>query len=76
MENLYAVSVVVCLALYVLINWYDQMDLAVSDLVMFLLAALIPVVNICFLAYMLIVALAQLDIMNISFPTILKGRRR
>jgi hypothetical protein len=74
MENVYTVTVVVCLVGNLFINWYEKMDLSFGDLLMFTMASIVPVVNVVFLVYMVITAITHLDITDIPTITLLRGK--
>ncbi len=70
--NAYILTSMVCLALYIVLNWYDKLELTLGDLVIFTLVSLVPVVNVVFLLYM---SLTMIFPIEGSSPTILKGRK-
>lgn len=70
--NAYILTSMVCLALYIVLNWYDKLELTLGDLVIFTLVSLVPVVNVVLLLYM---SLTMIFPIEGSSPTILKGRK-
>lgn len=70
----YIVSVVVILAAYIFMNWYDQMDLSLGDLFIFTVIACVPIVNVCFLVYMIIMTFCHVSFNDFPTITILRGK--
>ena len=71
---IYTITVIVCLASYIFLNWYDKMDLSVGDAVMFTLLALMPFANVLVLILMIIITVSGIEPNNTPSITILKGR--
>ncbi len=70
--NAYILTSMVCLALYIMLNWYNKLELTLGDLVIFTLVSLVPVVNVVLLLYM---SLTMIFPIEGDSPTILKGRK-
>lgn len=73
MENAYVVSSVVCLVLFIILNWYEKMDLSLGDLTMFAMISFIPVINGICLLYVLVTMMFHVDLSDIRI-TLLRGR--
>jgi len=70
----YVSSSLVCLVLFIILNWYDKMDLTLGDLVMFAMISFIPIINGIFLLYVLLTMVFRVDLSEISI-TLLRGRK-
>ncbi len=64
--SFYILSSLLCLVLFLALNWKEGMDLTLVDLVIFTSAAFFPVVNILFLGWIVLTIKFDFD----NFPTI------
>jgi hypothetical protein len=70
--SFYVLISLLCLVLFLALNWKEGMDLALVDLVMFTIAAFVPVVNVLFLCW--IVLTIKFDFNNIPTITLIRGK--